>query len=242
MDYRTMYDEVPPIGGTRPLAVPRNRLLPAGGATRPLGRRVFLTMLGTGAAGLLVGRQLGPILGAANVFLPADGFRIYTVTPTLPTFDPRTYRLAIGGSVANPQSLSFREIAGLPRLREVRTYHCVTGWSVSNCHWEGVPMRHVVDLVRPAPSARYVNFWSADGAYTESLSLEQAMLPDVMLGYRLNGKPLSTDQGAPLRLVIPEMYGYKYIKWVNRLEFAEAPVQGYWEARGYATDAYIGAS
>jgi DMSO/TMAO reductase YedYZ molybdopterin-dependent catalytic subunit len=238
MDYRTMYDEVQPIRSTRSLSP--GEAVRTSGVARPVGRRIFLTLVGTGAAGLLVGRQLGPVLSAANVFLPADGFRIYTVTPTLPSFNPRTYRLAIGGKVANPQSLSFREIAGLPMLREVRTYHCVTGWSVPNCHWEGVPLRHIVYLAQPAPTAGFINLWSADGAYTESLTMQQALLSDVMLGYRLNGKPLSQDQGAPLRLVIPEMYGYKYIKWVNRIEFAEVPLQGYWEQRGYATDAYIG--
>jgi len=238
MDYRTMYDEVGPLG-RNPQAPYQSRPLPP--VRRPVGRRIFLGMMGAGAAGLLVGRGVGAAFNPAAIFLPSSGFRIYTVAP-IPDFQPATYRLAIGGQVANPQSLSYHQLLALPHLRATHTYHCVTGWSVDNVHWEGVPLRHVVDLARPANSARFLNFWSADGAYTESITVEQALATDVMLGYRLNGKPLSKDQGAPLRLVIPQMYGYKYIKWVNRVEFAAEPLQGYWEARGYATDAYLGRS
>jgi DMSO/TMAO reductase YedYZ molybdopterin-dependent catalytic subunit len=236
MDYRTMYDEVGPIG--RRIALPRESA-PLPPLRRPVGRRVFLGMLGAGAASLVGGHALGAVLNPAAIFLPSSGFRIYTVAP-MPDFHPATYRLTIGGKVSSPQSLSYHALLALPHLRAIHTYHCVTGWIVDKVHWEGMPLRRLIDLVQPAGTARFINFWSADGAYTESVTIEQALAPDVMLGYRMNGKPLSKDQGAPVRLVIPQMYGYKYIKWVNRLEFADEPLQGYWEARGYPTDAYIG--
>src|SRR2546423_771369 len=91
------------------------------------------------------------------------------------------------------------------------------------------------------PAARFINFYSADGVYSESLSLPgQAFQPDVMLGYHLNRRPLVREQGAPLRLVVPEMYGYKYAKWINRVEFSERQEIGYWEHNGYTVDAYLG--
>jgi DMSO/TMAO reductase YedYZ molybdopterin-dependent catalytic subunit len=80
-----------------------------------------------------------------------------------------------------------------------------------------------------------------DGVYSESLRLpSQAFKPDVMLGYYLNGKGLAREQGAPLRLVVPEMYGYKYAKWINRVEFSDRQQIGYWEQNGYTVDAYLG--
>ena len=81
---------------------------------------------------------------------------------------------------------------------------------------------------------------SADGSYTESLDMAQTHLPDVLLGYEMNDKPLSAEQGFPLRLVIPDMYGYKYIKWVDRITLSADLVPGYWENRGYSIDAWLG--
>jgi DMSO/TMAO reductase YedYZ molybdopterin-dependent catalytic subunit len=70
--------------------------------------------------------------------------------------------------------------------------------------------------------------------------MDQAGLPEVLLGYKLNARPLSAEQGYPLRLVVPEMYGFKYIKWVNKITLGSKLRTGYWEQRGYATDAWLG--
>jgi DMSO/TMAO reductase YedYZ molybdopterin-dependent catalytic subunit len=81
-----------------------------------------------------------------------------------------------------------------------------------------------------------------DNAYSESLTFEQAKQADVLLAYELDGKPLLRQQGQPLRLVVPGMYGYKYAKWVNRIEVVDRVIPGYWEQNGYDVDAYIGRS
>jgi DMSO/TMAO reductase YedYZ molybdopterin-dependent catalytic subunit len=128
----------------------------------------------------------------------------------------------------------------MPSTSIVKDYHCVTGWVVPNCHWTGIKLSNFLTTVNPKANAKYVLLSSADGSYTESLSLDQTQLPDVLLGYMLNGKPLSQEQGYPIRLVIPDMYGFKYIKWVNRITLSDHVEPGYWEQRGYAVDAWLG--
>ena len=66
------------------------------------------------------------------------------------------------------------------------------------------------------------------------------MLHDVMLAYEMDGKPLAREHGAPVRVVIPEMYGYKNVKWVERIVVGDAIEPGYWEQRGYDVDAWVG--
>ena len=78
--------------------------------------------------------------------------------------------------------------------------------------------------------------------YTDSLTLPQATQDDVMLAYELDGQPLSRPHGAPARVVIPEMYGYKGVKWVERITVGANAEPGYWEQRGYDTDAWVGRS
>jgi len=75
--------------------------------------------------------------------------------------------------------------------------------------------------------------------YADSLSLEQASLPDVVLAYEMHGEPLPLEQGQPVRLIVPQMYGYKGTKWVHRVEFKERQDLGYWQHYGYPIDAYI---
>jgi DMSO/TMAO reductase YedYZ molybdopterin-dependent catalytic subunit len=73
----------------------------------------------------------------------------------------------------------------------------------------------------------------------DSLSIQEALEPETMLAYRLNGKDLLSENGFPLRLVIPRMYGYKGVKWVERIVFTEKQEVGYWEQRGYSVDGSI---
>ncbi len=87
-----------------------------------------------------------------------------------------------------------------------------------------------------------LRFVSAEQPYEDSLTLQQALLPDVMLAYEMDGQPLRREHGAPVRLVIPDMYGYKSVKWVNRIELRTSAPTGYWEQHGYDVDAWLGRS
>ena len=78
--------------------------------------------------------------------------------------------------------------------------------------------------------------------YTDYLTQQQASLHDVMLAYEMDGKPLPQEHGAPVRVVIPDMYGYKNVKWVKRITLVSQQELGYWEKLGYDVDAWVGRS
>lgn len=224
---------------TRPASLRPNRPDP----TIPVGRRIVLGMLGLTAAGLVLGKNLNPLswldtlasgVGGANGL----GFRIYTVNG-IPPFDPATWKMQVDGMVEQPMNLSFAALQALPQTSQQGIFHCVTGWSVPNLTWTGVRLTDFFAHVKPQPGATYMTLYSSDGAYTDSISLQQAGQTDVMLAHSMNGAPLPLEQGQPIRLIIPEMYGYKNVKWVNRIQFTDQPIMGYWEQRGYPVDAYI---
>src|SRR5712691_3204646 len=174
--------------------------------------------------------------------LPAGGWRIYTVAATMPVFNPATWRLKIDGLVELPLELTYADLKTLPRAEQVSDFHCVTGWSVTKVHWAGVRFRDLLAAAKPLPSAKALAFVSAEKPYVDSLTLEQAYLADAMLAYEMDGQPLPRPHGAPARVVIPEMYGYKNTKWVERIVVMPAPIDGYWEVRGYDRNAWVGHS
>jgi DMSO/TMAO reductase YedYZ molybdopterin-dependent catalytic subunit len=219
-------------------------------ASRPYGRRAFLGVTALGLSSLVWGKSVwGAFSSAAQPFenaLPSSlvpsGWRIYTVASSMPTFDARTWRLGIEGLVDAPQSLSYADLKSLPRAEQVSTFHCVTGWSVENVHWAGVRFSDLLAAARPRANGSVLEFVSAEQPYVDTLTLEQADLHDAMLAYEMNGAPLPREHGAPVRVVIPEMYGYKNTKWVQRIVVTDQVAPGYWEQRGYDVDAWVGKS
>jgi DMSO/TMAO reductase YedYZ molybdopterin-dependent catalytic subunit len=148
------------------------------------------------------------------------------ITRSNPKVDLKKYTLAIDGEVEKPLKLGWNEIAQLPRVQSVSDFHCVEGWSVLNCKWEGIRFEDIASLVGPKESARFVTFECADG-YTTSLSLPELSGYDVLLAYGLDGKPLEEGYGFPLRLVVPGKYGYKSALWVTRIRFTVKKEAGF---------------
>jgi DMSO/TMAO reductase YedYZ molybdopterin-dependent catalytic subunit len=217
---------------------------------RRYGRGTFLGVSAVGLSSLVWGdalwRRLGSLERPLRNALPASlvpyGWRIYTVASSMPTFDPATWRLELGGMVDRPVSLAYDELRALPRVHQVSTFHCVTGWTVKDVRWTGVRFGDLLAAARPHATAGALRFTSAERPYVDSLTLAQARLPDVLLAYAMDGKPLAREHGAPLRVVIPDMYGYKGVKWVERIDLVPEAEPGYWEARGYDRDAWVGRS
>lgn len=215
-----------------------------GQAPRRYGRGLFLATVAGGLSSLWWGKTVwdGVAHGLPSLPLVPNGWRIYTVADTMPTFDPATWRLHVGGLVEAPFELDYAGLRSLPRTSEVRTFHCVTGWSVPNVHWVGVRLSDLLARARPHSAAHGVRFTSAEVPYVDYLTLQQAQLHDVLLAYEMDAKPLPREHGAPIRVVIPEMYGYKSVKWVHRIDLVPQAGDGYWEQLGYDRDAWVGHS
>jgi DMSO/TMAO reductase YedYZ molybdopterin-dependent catalytic subunit len=218
---------------------------------RKIGRGVFLGTVAGGLSSLWWGKAAwsavsSPISRVANAvapgIIPSQGWRIYTVAASMPVFDPTTWRLKIGGMVDKPMELSYDELRALPQVSQVSTFHCVTGWTVTGVHWRGVRFKDLLAAAGPQAGAHALQFVSAEEPYVDYLTLDQAMLPNVMLAWEMDGGPLPQEHGAPVRVVIPEMYGYKNVKWVAEVNLVRMPKVGYWEYYGYDNDAWVGRS
>ncbi|SCF61005.1 Oxidoreductase molybdopterin binding domain-containing protein [Streptomyces sp. MnatMP-M17] len=220
-----------------------------------MGRRLVLSMLGLGAAGLVAApylqRGLEAFLGSAadkdptglTGLLPnGGGFRYYSVTASVPRKDADTYRLTVDGLVDRPATYTLDALRKLPQTRMVRDVQCVTGWRVPHTPFEGVRLSDLLDAAGVRPGAGAVRFTCFDGAYSESLTLEQARRADVLVALRMQDEEIGHAHGGPVRLYVAPMYFYKSAKWLSGISVTSEVQPGYWEERGYDVDAWVGRS
>lgn len=218
---------------------------------RPVGRRVVLGVLTLGAAGVVGGaavdRWLATVAqhdptGLSDLLPLGNQFRFYSVTGDVKPADPATYRLGVTGLVDRPQHYSLTDLAALPQTDIVRDFQCVTGWRVPNVPWTGVRLSDILHDAGVQPGAKALRFLSFDGTYTESLTLDQAQTPDMLVALRMLNGPVSHNHGGPVRLYAAPMYGYKSIKWLSEIQVVDSVQPGYWENFGYDIDAWVGKS
>ena len=155
---------------------------------------------------------------------------------SVPRFDPKTWSFKVWGCVANPIELDYLAFRALPQIATTADIHCVTRWSKLGMSWEGVPMRHILDMVQPTASARFV-IAHAEAGFTANVPLEAILDEDVLLAHRADGNDISAEHGWPLRLVVPSRYFWKSAKWLRGLEFTTDDRPGFWEQNGYHNDA-----
>jgi DMSO/TMAO reductase YedYZ molybdopterin-dependent catalytic subunit len=210
-----------------------------------VGRRVFLGLAALGAVGVLVGNKVQSFLGNAvgsglGGLLPfGDRFRIYSITGTYPKIKPSDYRLKVSGLVQRPMTFTMADLEAMPVTSFVKTFQCVTGWKVPDVHWEGVQLSHILDTVGMKSGAVALTFESYDGADSESLTIDQARLPDVIVAYRMLGAPVTTVHGGPVRLYVAPMFGYKSLKWLSAIRVVNEVHPGYWEYNGYPVNGWL---
>jgi len=142
------------------------------------------------------------------------------------------WKLRLFGNVSKERELTYSEFCSLPMVKVRSDMHCVTTWTLLDNLWEGVGSATVRELCPPLPSARFVIVHAA-GNWTTSLSLEDFFQEDVLLALKHNGRPLTPEHGAPVRLVVPRLYLWKSAKWVEGLEYTDEDRPGFWESRGY---------
>jgi DMSO/TMAO reductase YedYZ molybdopterin-dependent catalytic subunit len=151
---------------------------------------------------------------------------------SVPRFDPATWDFRVSGLVNKPLRLSWDEFMHLPMQEVTADMHCVTRWSRFDVRWEGVPFSEIVKLAEPKPEAKYVMVLAEQG-FTSNVPLADLLAPAVLFALKHNGEPLPGDHGYPVRLVVPQLYAWKSVKWVRGLEFLADDAPGFWEENGY---------
>jgi DMSO/TMAO reductase YedYZ molybdopterin-dependent catalytic subunit len=139
------------------------------------------------------------------------------------------WRLQIDGRVARPGALSLAELKAFPSRTQVIHQACEEGWSFI-AEWTGVPLSHVLEHVGIHPDARYVFFFTFDG-WWDSLDMDDALHPQTLLAYAMNGPEMPLDHGAPLRLKVARQLGYKSLKYLSRITVTDTAA-GIGDGRG----------
>ena len=189
-------------------------------------------------------------------FTPADEF--FTIQHYgQPEVDGSSHQVEISGLVARPQKISMADIRRRPRIELACAYEC-SGNSgrrfhglVSNGLWGGTSLKALLQDIGVEPGGREVVFfgadrgdetitvrgrsWEVEQQFARSLSLDDALGDDTMLAYELNGEPLTRNQGAPLRLIVPGWYGVAQVKWLEQIHVQRDRFMGKFMAREYVT-------
>ncbi len=147
--------------------------------------------------------------------------------------DKTTYRLLITGLVSNALELNYEDVVNqYQSYKKVVTLNCVEGWSV-DILWEGILVKDLLEEAGINPEAKVVIFYAYDD-YSTSLPLDFITDNNILMAYKMNGVVLPPDRGFPFQLVAEKASGYKWIKWITRIELSDdVDYRGYWESRGF---------
>lgn len=218
-----------------------------------IGRRAMLLgglgiLLAGGGAGLLrklyglatfsydgiqyKGRAVQPIT-------PNDQFYCVTKNVVDPQVNPSFWRLEITGLVKTRQTYRLDRLKALPAVTQETTLMCISNGLdaglMSNALWKGVPMGALLNAATPLAGAAKVRLHGVDN-YTDTFPLEKAMDPTTLVVYEMNGEPLPHRHGFPARVIVPGYFGEKHVKWITRIEVADANATGFYEAQGWGPD------
>jgi DMSO/TMAO reductase YedYZ molybdopterin-dependent catalytic subunit len=152
--------------------------------------------------------------------------------------DIDSYRLKIDGLVEKSAELTYEEVLDNKQYKKLVTLNCVEGWSV-DILWQGVLLKDIFAEVGVKEGAKTVIFYAVDG-YSTSLPLQTILDRNMMIAYKMNDVVLPPERGFPFQLVAEDKLGYKWIKWITRIELSDdVNYRGYWEQRGFSNDAAI---
>jgi DMSO/TMAO reductase YedYZ molybdopterin-dependent catalytic subunit len=202
-------------------------------------------------------RNKGMPLEALRYDTTPVGLHYLLVHFDIPAIEPQEWRLQLGGNVARPRSLTLEDLRQRPRVTMPVTLECAGNgrarlqprpisqpWlvdAVGTAEWTGTPLAAVLAEAGIAPGSVELVFTGADHGiekgdehdYARSLSIEDAMRPDVLLAYEMNGRPLEPQHGAPLRLLVPGWYGMTHVKWLVRIDAVTERFTGYQQQVAY---------
>src|SRR4029077_18950371 len=167
---------------------------------------------------------------------PNELFYCVTKNVVDPTVNIDLWHLEIGGLVQNPATWRFQDLAGFKPTTQETTLMCISNGLdaglISNAVWKGLPLRDLLDQAGVLSGAARVRLHGVDN-YTDTIPMEKAMEPTTLLAYEMNGAPLPNRHGYPLRAIVPGYFGEKQVKWLTRIELANAKAKGFYETQGW---------
>ena len=204
-------------------------------------RRTFIKLSAISAAGMVLPLQLEgqikamPPLKPNTLITPNTDFYILQIGDPA-VLDEASWRMVITGLIERPMPpLRLEDITAMKSVTAMRTLKCIGDpigtEQMSNAVWKGVPLRDLLEKVGPKPEVKVVVFRCADGYHT-AIPVEEALETETLLAYEMNGVPLPTEHGFPIRLLNPGNYGTKNPKWIVNIQLA-AEHESYWEKRGW---------
>ena len=207
----------------------------------------------------LATRNHGFPLESLRYDLTPIGLHYLLIHFDIPQVDPATWRLDIGGEVGRPLSFSLDELKERPRTSVACTLECAGNgrarlsprplsqpWleeAIGNAEWTGTPLAPLLEEAEIGEQAVEVLFTGLDRGvqgdvehlYERSLPHDEALRPEMLLAYGINGQPLPPQHGFPLRLIVPGWYGMTHVKWLDRITLITEPFEGLQQAMQYRT-------
>jgi DMSO/TMAO reductase YedYZ molybdopterin-dependent catalytic subunit len=230
------------------------------GSARIVGSSVLLTamlLIEPWYKSMTVYRRGGKLFAFSPPRAVGHGFQVQGLTPELtpiadfyylsknlvdPDLTAEGWSLRIGGLVRRPHAYTFDELLSLPSASEYVTQECVSnpvGGPLMSCAlFTGVPLRTLLAAAGPLPPAAKVVMRAPDGL-ADSISLDLALTPDVLVAYGMNGSYLERRHGYPARMLIPGSYGFKSIKWVTEITLVDHRFRGTWQEQGWTESAIV---
>jgi len=126
------------------------------------------------------------------------------------------WRLVVDGMVDRPTAFTVDQLKGYPSRSQITEVVCEEGWSYV-AEWDGVPLSHILNLVGTRPQAKYVFYFSIEPDWWESMDMADALHPQTLVTYGMNGDDLAVGFGGPIRMRLPRQLGYKSVKFINRI-------------------------
>jgi DMSO/TMAO reductase YedYZ molybdopterin-dependent catalytic subunit len=179
--------------------------------------------------------RLAPLL--ESEITPTDLFYRIDKNAVVPSVNAQTWNLTMKGLVDKPFVISYKDIIDMPSVEQFATLECVSnkigGDLISTAIWKGVRLKDLLEKAQVKPTAKYIVFRCSDG-YDVGIPLERGLFEGTILAYNMNGAPLTTEHGYPLRAIVPGIYGMMNAKWLTEIELVDTVYEGYWQRKGWS--------
>ena len=191
------------------------------------------------AGSIFAQETLAPFV--ASEVTPNDKFYRIDTNIIVPSVDANAWRLNVRGLIKDgPLQFTYDELKAMPSTSEYATLECISdkidGDLISTAYWKGVSLKSILDKAQVLPEAIYIVFRCSDG-YDVGIPLDRGLMDGTILAYEMNGAPLPTEHGFPVRAIVPGLYGMMNAKWITDIELVDRVYEGFWQRRGWANNA-----